>query len=570
MARISRWLAPMVVALALTGGAPAQEPAVDEGPTEAEALQALGVDFWEWRIEHQPLDGDGARRLERPTGWRPEWSKATVERRLEDLARFRQRWRELAPEAPAPDRDLSTEALALWVDHQLIGSALARVEWELDVWPTWRIDPWFYVAQTEGALFDLLLEPPPFDRERSNEILVRLESVPDTIFEARRNLDLVARPFAERTMTHLAGTRGRLQATVAQLRPHLAGVDAESLYEATESAIAALEGFARWLEEALPDAVTETAVGAEAYRFYLEQVALVPWSAEELMARARQERQRAAALETIERQRHLDAPPPDLPETETLIARATDEELAVRAFLGEHDLLDVPDETGHYRALPMPAYLGRLVDLGSPEDLTSEARLGEDAVGYLVPPAAADLLPGLVHDAIPGGFLQLVLSWQHQNPLRRRFYDSTANDGIAFYAEEMLLQAGLFDGRTAGRELLYHLMRLRALEAEIDVGLATGELSITEAAAALERELPGGGTAALDQAVFFATSPGRAIGHQVGKLQVLELLSAAREAEGDSFSLRRFHDRLWKNGNVPIALQRREYPAFAHEGEGAD
>ena len=33
----------------------------------------------------------------------------------------------------------------------------------------------------------------------------------------------------------------------------------------------------------------------------------------------------------------------------------------------------------------------------------------------------------------------------------------------------------------------------------------------------------------------------------------------AKMAQGDQFSLRAFDDYLWKNGNVPIALQRWEY-----------
>ena len=31
------------------------------------------------------------------------------------------------------------------------------------------------------------------------------------------------------------------------------------------------------------------------------------------------------------------------------------------------------------------------------------------------------------------------------------------------------------------------------------------------------------------------------------------------QAQGDKFSLREFHDFVWKNGNVPIALLRYEY-----------
>ena len=64
---------------------------------------------------------------------------------------------------------------------------------------------------------------------------------------------------------------------------------------------------------------------------------------------------------------------------------------------------------------------------------------------------------------------------------------------------------------------------------------------------------------ALQEAVFFAFHPGQAITYQIGKLQILRFLADARLDQGNDFSLRRFHDFLMKNGNVPIALQRWEY-----------
>jgi uncharacterized protein (DUF885 family) len=44
--------------------------------------------------------------------------------------------------------------------------------------------------------------------------------------------------------------------------------------------------------------------------------------------------------------------------------------------------------------------------------------------------------------------------------------------------------------------------------------------------------------------------------YQVGKTQILGLLADASRRPG--FSLRGFHDRLWREGNVPFALQRWE------------
>jgi uncharacterized protein (DUF885 family) len=61
------------------------------------------------------------------------------------------------------------------------------------------------------------------------------------------------------------------------------------------------------------------------------------------------------------------------------------------------------------------------------------------------------------------------------------------------------------------------------------------------------------------EAALFATSPGQAITYQIGKVQIVRFLADAKLRQGDAFSLRVFDDYLWKNGNVPLALQRWEY-----------
>ena len=61
------------------------------------------------------------------------------------------------------------------------------------------------------------------------------------------------------------------------------------------------------------------------------------------------------------------------------------------------------------------------------------------------------------------------------------------------------------------------------------------------------------------EAKFFASSPGQAISYQIGKTQIMRFLAEARRQQGEKFDLQAFHDFLWMNGNVPIALQRWEY-----------
>jgi uncharacterized protein (DUF885 family) len=64
---------------------------------------------------------------------------------------------------------------------------------------------------------------------------------------------------------------------------------------------------------------------------------------------------------------------------------------------------------------------------------------------------------------------------------------------------------------------------------------------------------------ARQEAIAFCTSPGGAITYQIGKLQIMKFLADARMRQGEKFNLRAFHDFVWKNGNVPIALQQWEY-----------
>jgi len=105
--------------------------------------------------------------------------------------------------------------------------------------------------------------------------------------------------------------------------------------------------------------------------------------------------------------------------------------------------------------------------MGVTDDLTSDNRLDEDGVSYIKRPSldldyfslsiAKDARPLIVHEGVPGHYFQMSLSWAHENPIRRRYYDSGANEGIGFYAEEMMLQFGFFDDKPKLREIMYKL-----------------------------------------------------------------------------------------------------------------
>ena len=122
-----------------------------------------------------------------------------------------------------------------------------------------------------------------------------------------------------------------------------------------------------------------------------------------------------------------------------------------------------------------------------------------------------------------------------------------------------MLQAGLFDDSPHTREIIYNFMRLRALRVEVDVKLALGEFTLDQAGNYLSEMVPMDRPTARSEAAMFATQPGQAISYQAGKLQITRFLADARQRAGDRFDVKAFNDFLWRNGNVPIELQRREW-----------
>src|SRR5947208_13216989 len=101
-------------------------------------------------------------------------------------------------------------------------------------------------------------------------------------------------------------------------------------------------------------------------------------------------------------------------------------------------------------------------------------------------------------------------------------------------------------------------MRLRALRVEVDVKLALGQFTLDQAAKYLHDKVPMDAQTARQEAIAFSTGPGQALTYQIGKLQITKFLAEARIKQGDKFDLHTFHDFVWKNGNVPIALQQWE------------
>jgi hypothetical protein len=323
----------VTVALMLTllSGA---DPKTQPGNAATESLEKLADDFWTWRAKYAPFTGDDVNRIERPGGAR-DWSRATIDSHRKELAEFEARRKKIdASGWPIPNR----------VDYRLIGSALSRVRWELDINPSWKRDPSFYIEQTLTPVVEALTVPAPYDETRSKEILIRIENIPAILQQGKANLAKPPAPFVTVAIQALENIRLRLKEMAsALLRSRSTTLKDHELNSATDRAADALEHFQKRLQDQLPSLPQETALGGDAYIFFLKNVALMPYSPEQLLAMGRQEWNRAVAFESYEKERNRKLPPLKLEEyTESWIKHAAEKESAIREFLDKHAILTVP------------------------------------------------------------------------------------------------------------------------------------------------------------------------------------------------------------------------------------
>src|SRR5205809_2251515 len=221
---------------------------------QEDPLIKIADDFWIWRAKYAPFTGDDVNRLDRPGGTR-DWSPASIDKRRKDLADFESRWKQIdAAQSPIPKQ----------VDYRLIGSALSRARWELDVNPRWKRDPNFYVEQTLTALVEALTIPAPYDEARSREILTRIENIPPILQQGSENLERPPAPFAAVAINNLDGIRESLRKMASSLVASTT-LNPDKLNSACERGADALEKFQQQLKQKLPTLPQQTALGREAY-----------------------------------------------------------------------------------------------------------------------------------------------------------------------------------------------------------------------------------------------------------------------------------------------------------------
>ena len=159
------------------------------------------------------------------------------------------------------------------------------------------------------------------------------------------------------------------------------------------------------------------------------------------------------------------------------------------------------------------------------------------------------------HEGIPGHHLQRgIQTGLGELPPFRRYGGFTAyTEGWGLYSEELGKDMGFYtDPYSDFGRLQMELWRAARLV--VDTGLHHKRWSREDAIAYLQENTPNPEGDIRKAIERYAVYPGQATAYMIGKLKIMELRERAREAFGEDFDIRQFHELVLANGPVPLSI----------------
>ena len=497
--------------------------------------------FTEWREFERPRFVDGV----------PDYSADAMAAQHRELASWQERLRALDP---------SDWPVSQQIDWHLVRAEMNGLDFDHRLRRPWVRDPSFYISiftaesdvpAHEGAIIhgfiDLWKYDDPLSDRNAAELAGRIGAIPRLLEQARSNLSGNARDLWE------AGIRyfGQQAEDLRALGARTAGTSAE-LAEAIDSAASASDAFRDWLQAQASSKTGPSGLGREAYTWAMHNVHLVPYSWEDQVRLMKRELARAHASLRLEEHRNRHLPPleriDDPAEFERRMSQSVDEYVR---FLGEEDI----HQTRPWMADALRAKLGSFVP-AAPD----EVRSFFSEVNYRDPL----VMRTHMHHWIE---LAMLREQPHASPIRRgpllyNIFDHRS-EGLATGVEEMMMHAGLLDGRPRARELVWIMLAQRAARALSGLYLHANEFTMEEAIEHAVEWTPRGwlkekGDLVRFEQHLYLRQPGYGTSYLSGKIQIEELLAEFRLEAGEGGGIGDFFDVFFRSGVVPVSLVRWE------------
>ena len=400
------------------------------------------------------------------------------------------------------------------VDYEILANSLRFSIWSAEVLREHEWNPMRYGLG--DALYSLLARDFAPLEARLASLRQRLERVQPVIDAARANLRNPPRIHTETAIRQNDGVISLIRDDLDSILAGAPDMEAE-LAPARESALAALEEYARWLrEDLLPRSNGDFRIGEKNFRTKLAFTLHSDLTMEEVLDRAqkrlaeiqdelyetavplyRESNPGAGADELGDRpavvRAVLDGLADSHPTDASIVEDAGRSLEQVAGFTRERNLVTVPEEPLQVIVMPefrrgvSTAYCdspGPLEENGetfyaispTPEDWTPERKLSfyREYNDYML----QDLT---VHEAIPGHYLQIAHSNRMQAPtmVRSIFYSGTFVEGWAVYAEQIMAEHGYGGPRFKMQQL--KMLSRAVINAILDQKIHAGAMTEEEA-----------------------------------------------------------------------------------------
>jgi uncharacterized protein (DUF885 family) len=168
------------------------------------------------------------------------------------------------------------------------------------------------------------------------------------------------------------------------------------------------------------------------------------------------------------------------------------------------------------------------------------------------------------HETIPGHHFQIALAVENKkvHPISRYFINSGFSEGWGLYAERLADEMGLFSS-DVDRLGMLSSQAWRAGRLVVDTGLHALGWSREQAIDYLVKISPQSREAVAAEVDRYIIMPGQATAYMLGRIEIQVARDEAKQALGDRFDLKAFHDRVLEDGGVPLAYLREKVTAWS-------
>jgi uncharacterized protein (DUF885 family) len=433
--------------------------------------------------------------------------------------------------------------------------------------------------------------------ERLKTIIERMDNIPVYYQAAQKNLINPTLTHTQLAIQQSKGTAGLFTNSIAEkvASSTLSEQDKQLFAERLKTTSAAINGYITWLEDKASELEESTTakdfrIGKKLYEQKFKNDIFSGYTAEELYKKALSEKDRVhqemAKIADELWPKYFDGkdkPLDNLVMIKTLIDRISvkhvkrdefvnsirDQIPELEAFVLKHDLITmdkdkplVVRETPEYQR----GFAGASINAPGPYDAEANTYYNvtpldnfndEQAESYLREYNHWLLQVLNIHEAVPGHYTQLVHSNKSKSLVKSIFGNGAMVEGWAVYTERMMLEEGYGDNEPE-LWLMYYKWNLRVImNAILDYSIQVNSLTEVKALDMMINQAFQEQAEAEGKWRRATLSQVQLTSYFTGYSEIYQLREDLKQATGDKFNLKEFHDQFLSYGSAPVPIIRK-------------